>query len=203
MMEKINSVIFDWGGVLIDDPAPALRRYCAKALGVSTPVYTQVYLKFHADFQKGIISEDVFWQNVCAELKVPKPAIRSLWGRAFAAVYSPRPDMFELVSSLKNSGYKTAILSNTELPAMQYFYQQRYDMFEASVFSCAEGMLKPEKEIYELTLKRLGVQPRQALFIDDKQLNTDAADKIGLNTILFKSTGQVRDKLALLAVKPD
>jgi HAD superfamily hydrolase (TIGR01509 family) len=76
-------------------------------------------------------------------------------------------------------------------------------MFEASVFSCAEGMLKPEKEIYELTLKRLGVQPRQALFIDDKQLNTDAADKIGLNTILFKSTGQVRDKLALLVVKPD
>jgi len=203
MMEKINSVIFDWGGVLIDDPAPALRRYCAKALGISTPAYTRAQLKFHTDFQKGIISEDVFWQNVCAELKIPAPAERSLWGRVFKAVYSPRPDMFELVSSLKHSGYKTAILSNTELPAMQYFYQQRYDMFETSVFSCAERMLKPEKKIYELTLKRLGIQPQQAVFIDDNQLNTDTADKVGFNTILFKSTGQVKDELALSAVKPD
>jgi len=188
---------------LIDDPAPGLTRYCAAALGVSEEQYTEAYGKFEVDFRKGAISEDSFWAQLAGELNVPKPAIPSMWGQAFAAVYQPKEDMFSLVSLLRNNGYKTAILSNTEIPAMQYFYQQQYDMFDVLVFSCWEGVKKPERKIYELTLERLDSRANQSVFIDDKARCIDGAKQTGLNTILFETVSQVKEKLSLLGVEAD
>jgi putative hydrolase of the HAD superfamily len=202
-MQGIKSIIFDWGGVLIDDPAPALMRYCADALSIPKENYTKAHRKFAADFQTGHISEDVFWQKVCGELNVPKPRNRSLWSKAFEAVYSPRTEVFSLARLLHRNGYRTGFLSNTEVPAMNYFYQQKYDMFDAAVFSCAEGILKPDRRIYELTLERLKTQPGEAVFIDDRQDFINGAKEAGLNTILFKSIGQVKTELARLGVKTD
>ena len=70
-MEKIKAVIFDWGGVLIDDPRPALMQYCAEAFNVPVNIYTQTHDKFLEDFQKGLISEESFWEKICKELKKP------------------------------------------------------------------------------------------------------------------------------------
>ncbi len=200
---KIESVIFDWGGVLIDDPAPGLVHYCANALGVSEEHFVEAYGKFETDFRKGTISEGTFWAHLADELNVPKPAIPSLWGEAFAKVYRPKEDMFSLVSSLHNNGYKTALLSNTEIPAMQYFYLQQYDMFDVLVFSCWEGEKKPDRKIYELALERLGTRPVEAVFIDDKVRCIKGAREAGLKTILFENIYQVKEELALLSVRID
>ena len=119
---EIKAVIFDWGGVLIDDPAPGLMQYCAKELNVSKQQYTEAHQRFEADFVKGLISEDTFWSRICRELNIPKPKAHSLWTDAFKSAYIPREDMFSMAASLQKNGYKTAVLSNTEKPAMQYFY---------------------------------------------------------------------------------
>ena len=200
---KIESVIFDWGGVLIDDPAPGLVCYCANALGVSEEHFVEAYGKFEADFRKGTISEGTFWAHLADELNVPKPAIPSLWGEAFAKAYRPKEDMFSLVSGLRKNGYKTALLSNTEIPAMQYFYQQQYDMFDVLIFSCWEGIKKPEKKIYELALEKLGTRPPETVFIDDKPGCIKGAREAGLKTILFESIYQVKEDLASLSVRID
>ena len=202
-IRKIESIIFDWGGVLIDDPAPGLTRYCADALGVSKKQYIEAYGKFETDFRKGSISEDSFWAQLCGELNIPKPAVPSLWGEAFAKVYRPKEDMFSLISGLRENGYKTALLSNTEIPAMQYFYQQQYDMFDVLVFSCWEGIKKSDRKIYELALEKLGTRPAEAVFIDDKRKCISGAALLGINTILFESIYQVKDELALLSVRID
>ena len=202
-MERIESVIFDWGGVLVDDPAPGLMRYCAQALGVSKENYTKAHNKFAADFQKGLIGEDTFWERICGELKVPKPKVPSLWADAFKAVYVPKEDMFSLAERLHKNGYKTALLSNTEVPAMQYFYQLQYDMFDVLVFSCAEGTRKPEKKIYELTIQKLGSRPGQSVFIDDKSEYINGAKQKGLNTILFESINKCKNALAEFGVDVD
>jgi len=198
--QKIESVIFDWGGVLIDDPAPGLIRYCADVLHVSDEHFIEAYGKFEVDFRKGAISEDSFWVQLAGELNVSRPAPVSLWGQAFAEVYKPKEDMFSLVSLLSNNGYKTALLSNTEIPAMQYFYQQQYDMFDVLVFSCWERLKKPERKIYELVLERLNSRPNQSVFIDDKPKCIKGAQEAGLNTILFESVSQVKKELSLLGV---
>ena len=200
-MERIKSVIFDWGGVLIDDPAPGLMQYCAEALGVSKENYIKAHGKFAEVFQKGLISEDTFWERVCSELNVPKPKAHSLWTDAFKAAYVPREDMFSVAALLQENGYRTAVLSNTEAPAMRYFHQLQYDMFDVLVFSCAEGTRKPERKIYELTVEKLGSQPAQSVLIDDKPEYIDGAKQAGLNTIIFRNIEQVKNELARLRVK--
>ncbi len=202
-MEKMELVIFDWGGVLIDDPAPGLVRYCAEALGVSIEHYTAAHDKFAENFQKGLVSEKGFWAEVCADLRAPEPRVRSLWGEAFRWAYVPREAVFSMASALQRGGYKTAVLSNTEVPAMEYFLELGYDMFDVAVFSCAEGTRKPERRIYDLTLERLGSEAARAVFIDDRAEYIEGAGQAGLKTILFEDIKQVKEKLAALSVRLD
>ncbi len=200
-MEKIESVIFDWGGVLIDDPRPGLLRYCSEAFGVPLEDYTPVNDLFLDEFHKGKISEEKFWQQISSKLGKSMPTARSQWYEAFRSAYVPKQEMFRLASSLHDKGYKTAFLSNTELPAVEFFYERDYHMFDVLVFSCVEGVMKPERRIYEITLERLGSKAGQAVFIDDRQDYIRGAKDVGLNTILFKTIDQVKDELIGLGVE--
>ncbi len=202
-METIKSVIFDWGGVLIEDPEPGLMQYCTKALCVARKDYIKARSKFADDFHKGLICEDEFWGNICSELDVPKPKVRSLWTEAFKADYMPKADMFSMAASLQENGYRTAVLSNTEASAMQYFLQQRYDMFDVLVFSCAEGVKKPDRKIYELTSEKLGSQPKQSVFIDNNPEYINVAKEVGINTVLFQNIDHVKNELIRLGIKID
>ncbi|MHC4426656.1 MAG: HAD family hydrolase [Planctomycetota bacterium] len=199
-MERIESAIFDWGGVLIDDPRPGLLRYCADAFGVSQKHYTPVHDLFLDEFHKGTISEEIFWREIARKLDKPMPNVPSLWSEAFRSAYVPKPEVFSLASSLHGKGYKTALLSNTELPAVEFFHELDYDMFDVLVFSCTEGVMKPERRIYEITLERLGSEARRSIFIDDRQDYTQGAREAGLNTILFKNINQIKNELAELGV---
>jgi len=199
-MKKIESVIFDWGGVLIDDPRPGLLRYCANAFGVSQEHYTPVHDSFLGDFGKGLISEEEFWRGISQKLGKPAPQVPSLWYEAFRSIYMPRREVFSLASSLHGKGCKTALLSNTERPAVEFFHEMNYDMFDALVFSCEQGVAKPERRIYEITLKKLGSEAPQCVFIDDRQDYIEGARQAGLHTILFESVDQVRRELAGLGV---
>jgi epoxide hydrolase-like predicted phosphatase len=199
-MEKIRAVIFDWGGVLIEDSAPGLFKYCAKALGVSVEQYRTAFNICLDDFQTGRATEQQFWQNMTSHLKVPMPKAGSLWGEAFAAVYTPRTELFTLAARLRKAGCKTAILSNTEKPAVELIRKQKYNVFDVEVFSCLEGITKPDKKIYDLALNRLRTPAGQTLFIDDRQDFIDGAKKAGLQTILFKNIDQLKKDLAGLSL---
>jgi len=203
MAENIKAVIFDWGGVLIDDPAYPLVQYFAKALNVAEADYQKAYYKFQEDFHKGILTEDKFWAKVCEQLNVPRPKVHSLWGQGFKAVYSPKRKVFSLAKSLRKKGYKIGFLSNTEEPSMCFFYQQGYDIFDALVFSCEEEVMKPQKVIYKRVVDMLGVKPKEAVFIDNNPEFVDGAKQAGLNAILFKDIDQIKKELADLSVKVD
>jgi putative hydrolase of the HAD superfamily len=202
-MAMIKAVIFDWGGVLIDNPEPGLMRYCSAAFGVDEEVYVKAHRKYAADFQNGFITEDEFWAGVCGELGVSMPKADSLWLDAFRAVYSPKKDMFALAAALKKNKYKTALLSNAEIPTINYFWSQGYDMFDVAIFSCDEGIMKPQRGIYETVLEKLHVKAEETVFIDDRQVFTDGAQAIGMNTILFESCEQVKATLARFGIKTD
>jgi epoxide hydrolase-like predicted phosphatase len=207
-MEKIRAIIFDWGGVLIEDPAPGLVKYCAKALGVGEDEYKRAYNICMDDFQTGRVTEQQFWANMTSRLnarlgktsersRAPMPKVDSLWGDAFAAVYVPRTDLFTMAIQLRAQGCKIALLSNTEKPAVEFFREQKYDAFDAAVFSCVEGTKKPERKIYEITLDRLGTSAGQTLFIDDRQDYIDGARQAGIKTILFKDIGRLKKDLTI------
>ena len=195
-MEKINAVIFDWGGVLIDDPAPALFKYCANTFGVSVEQYINAFDICIYDFQTGAATEEQFWANMAKCLNVPAPKKDSLWTEAFRAAYKPRQEMFSLAGRLRKAGYKTAILSNTEMPVVAIINKQKYDSFDVTVLSCLEGMAKPGREIYDFTLNRLGVSAQQTIFIDDKPENIEGAKRAGLQTIFFETIEKFKKDIA-------
>ncbi len=203
MTQLIEAIIFDWGGVLIDDPRHELLRYCAAAFGVSQDEYTPVHDSFLDEFQRGLISERVFWERLAERLNKPKPDVPSLWTDAFRSAYVPRAEVFALASKLHDRGYRTALLSNTEAPAMEFLRGLGYDMFDVQVFSCAEGLVKPERKVYEITLDRLGVGASRTVLIDDRKDFVEAAQQAGLNTIIFDNFKHLRDRLALLGVRTD
>jgi putative hydrolase of the HAD superfamily len=199
-MRKIQAIIFDWGGVLIEDPAPALFKYCANALGVGVEKYAAAFNMFLNDFQTGRVIEQQFWRNMTSYLKVPMPKVNSLWSDAFALAYRPRQELFSLAGQLRKAGLKIALLSNTEKPAVELIRRQKYDLFDVMVFSCHEGTAKPERKIYEIVLDRLGIPAGNTLFIDDKQDFIDGAKKVGLQTIFFKNIDQLKKNLAELGL---
>jgi epoxide hydrolase-like predicted phosphatase len=200
-MGKIESVIFDWGGVLIDDPRTGLLRCCADAFGMAQEQYTPVHDSCLDEFHKGLIDEATFWREVARKLDKPIPKVPSLWSKAFRSAYVPKPEMFSLASSLHDKGYKTALLSNTELPAVEFFHELGYDMFDVLVFSCEEGMMKSDRRIYNLTLERLGSRAEYSVFIDDRPDYIQGAKNVGMNTILFESVAQVKEELTRMGVE--
>jgi len=186
-MNVIKAVIFDWGGVLIDNPTPALVAYCSATLGVSAERFAEAREAHYPPFLRGQISEEEFWKRACSDLQVTPPSVPSLWGEAFRRAYVPRPEMFDMVALLKENGFRTALLSNAEEPAARYCRELNYPMFDVFTFSSMEQTVKPEREIYELTLKRLGVSPAEALFIDDDEDALDGAWDVGIRALLFTS----------------
>lgn len=49
------------------------------------------------------------------------PSVESLWGDAVEEVFNEKVEMFELIDKLKGQGYKIGFLSNTEMPAVEYW----------------------------------------------------------------------------------
>ncbi|MBN1361041.1 MAG: HAD family phosphatase [Sedimentisphaerales bacterium] len=200
-MEPIEAVVFDWGGVLIENPAPALMAYCARALSVSVEDYERSHSAHGRRFQTGQITEAAFWERVCGDLSRPTPPVASLWGQAFRAVYAPRAEVFALARRLRSGGIKTALLTNTEPPVMQYWHDQHYRMFDALVFSCAEGVAKPDPDVYRVVAQKLDVATERCVLIDDRQDFIDGASVVGMNGILYKDLEQVEDELESLGVQ--
>ncbi|MCY2953372.1 MAG: HAD family phosphatase [Planctomycetota bacterium] len=197
---SITTIIFDWGGVLIDDPAPLLLSIFSRTLGVPSDALVNAF-KHHAEpFQKGLCPESNFWQAICADLHVPPPTIPSFWGAAFREIYLPQKPIWSLARSLHQAGYKTALLSNTELPGVEFFRAAQPHCFDALIFSCCEHCRKPEKRIYDLALEKLHSRPDQTLFIDDNEHYVQGARDAGLHALRFTSPRALRKDLAALGV---
>jgi len=204
MNRRIDAVIFDWGGVLIDDPAPLMLERFAHALGVSAAALAPALARHGQAFQRGTCSEADFWSAVCRDAGAAVPNEPSLWGRVFREVYRPRPGMWQLARDLRRAGIRTALLSNTEPPGVQYFHQRNENPFDVLVFSCCEGCCKPEPRIYLSALQRLGTSAPRTLFIDDNSQYVEGARRCGLEGVVFSDEPSLRKALVLLgAIAPE
>lgn len=96
------------------------------------------------------------------------------WG----GVLDADPAMLDLVRSAKRAGLATALLSNAG--RSEYSRRGWRRLFDAVVLSGEVGMRKPEAAIYRYTAERLGVEPAEAVFVDDLAVNVRGAVAVGM-----------------------
>jgi len=110
------------------------------------------------------------------------------------------PGVWALVAELHQHSIKVGALSNWSadtFPAIRTRFAA-LERFDTLVVSGFEGVAKPDPAVFALACARNGVQPSQAVFIDDMESNVAAARASGLTAILFRNATQLRaDLLAL------
>ena len=83
---------------------------------------------------------------------------------------------------------------------MEFFLELGYDMFDALTFSCAEGVFKPQREVYEVAAKKLRVAPAHCVLLDDRLDFIEGAWNAGMQGIVYENLGQAEQDLARLGV---
>ena len=198
-MNKIDSIIFDLGGVLID----------------WNPEY--VYLDvFNGDRKK----MQWFFDNICtgdwnenqdagypmakateervAMFPEHEEHIRMFYGRWDEMLGDSIKGTVTILDKLvKSSNYKVVALTNwsheTFPKAIKKFDFLQW--FEGIIVSGEEKTRKPFDDIYHITLNRFNIIPERSIFIDDNLRNIEAANSLGINGIQFKSPEQLEKEL--------
>lgn len=104
---------------------------------------------------------------------------------------------------LKDRGFHLYILSNYPERLLE---KTRPDMtflkyMDGIVFSSEVRQIKPEPEIYRTLLETFQIDPKRAVFLDDRQENLDAAAKFGIRTIRFQNLKQAAAELKKIGVE--
>jgi len=181
----IKAVVFDIGGVLIENPWESMMCHYAKTLQIDIKKLDTAIREIYDDFDKNIISEENVWKHVMDLYNKKQQTIRGLWIEGVTLAYQEKKEMMLLAKKLKNKGYKVGILSNTEHPTAP-FLQHRFKLhFHTVILSSEVGLAKPQKEIYEHTLIKLQTLPHETVFIDDKIENIEGAKKAGMHAIHY------------------
>jgi epoxide hydrolase-like predicted phosphatase len=193
----INAVIFDLGGVILRTVDPGPRQALAARLGVSLhDLYYQVFSSDPARLATlGKISTTDHWEAVRAYFHMAPEelpgAIQQFWA-------GDRLDS-SLVGSIRSlhRRTKTALLSNAwdNLRSLMENEWKIADAFDELVISAEVGLMKPDHRIYLLALERLGVEPEEAVFVDDVGENVDAARWVGLRGVQFRTRQQAMSEL--------
>lgn len=103
-------------------------------------------------------------------------------------VMTPQPNALDMLSHLKEEGYKTGLLSNCshEIPVM-WIETAFAPLIDVAVFSRSVGMRKPDPCIYKLTAERLGVRPEECIFVGDGgSEELSGALNVGMRPILIR-----------------
>jgi putative hydrolase of the HAD superfamily len=198
----IRAVISDFGGVLT---TPLLRSFVAfqdetgisfESLGKAMQRAAErngAYPLF--ELEKGNLTETEFLELLRENLE-PELGHRPQLHR-FKEIYfdalDPNEPMIELMRDIKRRGYRMALLTNNvrEWEPLWRSMLPVDDIFELIVDSAFVGMRKPEPEIYELTIERIGgVAASECVFVDDTEVNCDAARALGMTAVQFRDNEQ-------------
>ena len=121
-----------------------------------------------------------------------------LLARMFAAS-ALEAAMVDLIRSLRRSGLRTALLSNSWGSNDDYPRHLFPELFDVVVISGEVGMRKPEQRIFRHTASLLGLEPQECVFIDDVEANVIAAEAVGLVGLHHREYGPTAQRLAGLS----
>lgn len=195
----ISTIIFDLSGVYLYGLLGSTKHIQKKIdfkitdSAIFIPAVDQLFL--------GQISEEEYWKTVIRKnsWNIDVDDLKNAVRKNFKEVKGTR----KIIEKLRQNGYKLGLLSNharewVEYCEITYKYHQ---LFHQVVYSYDVGASKPNKDIFQIILKKLRVKPKECISIDDHDKNIITAQNMGFNTILFTSASNLKRKLIEFKIK--
>ncbi|MBL4885301.1 MAG: HAD family phosphatase [Planctomycetaceae bacterium] len=193
----IQACLFDMGNVLVSFSHEQMLQQMA-AVCDCDPEFLREWL-FESgrllDYERGHTSDDELHDQI--ELAVGKTVNRQELRWAASDIFSQNSQLIPLLKSLRQSGMKLVLLSNTSRIHFEHI-QKHFSIlehFDSFVLSYEVGLLKPELEIYKLAVQQAIALPEQCFFTDDIQKNILAARQAGLHAEQYQNVEQLTQEL--------
>jgi len=189
---SIRAIIFDFGGVIVRTEDQTGRLRAAARLGVTLDeLYHTVFdAPIAVQATVGEVPAEAVWAHATALFKLDPAGLAQLQADFWAG---DRRDeaLVAFIRSLRPA-FKTGILSNAWSDGRQIIAEKfgLRDAVDDIVISAEAKVAKPDGRIFALALARLGVQPAEAVFVDDFARNIEGARAVGMPAVHFKSTAQ-------------
>ena len=197
---QIKTVIFDFGGVIVHwDPRRVYRRF------LDTDDEIHAFFE-EVGFDEWNLEQDRGrpWADAVAELSGKYPhraelirAFDELWEESIGGTIE---GTVRIAERLHKAGYQLVGLTNWSAEKFP-LSRARYDvfkLFDEIIVSGDVKLVKPDAEIFHLTLKTIGRSAGECLFIDDSPANVAAAANLGFATIHFESPEQLQRRLKVM-----
>ena len=181
----IDTVIFDFGGVLYNTPELKYLLRWQKILGITNDPEVTMLIndpgnsQLFWDVMIGRVKEAELWNLLAKQWHIP-PRLYSKFQNNMMSKRRMNKPLVKLLRSI-NVHFKTAILSNagdqTRVTMENVFGFHK--LVDEIIISAEEGVAKPDKALYTVALDKLGSQPECCIFIDDLLENIETASAMG------------------------
>jgi glucose-1-phosphatase len=202
---KVCAIVFDIGGVLIRMNVSRAAGSLAEDLSLSPEEIWSALQKDPRwkDWQEGRLSPHDWHQHLAKRFgnKLSCEQFVEVWNRAL----DPEPIQDPVFLRKLSKKYRLAVLSNTD-PLHVTYMERTYDflgLFPARIYSCRVGASKPDPVIYKEALRACKVGAEAAVYIDDIAGYAQAAERLGIKSIVFQSPAQLRWDLRALGVSAE
>jgi len=197
-----TAVICDFGGVLTTPLGNSFAAWSHES-GVSLEEIGEAMVastERHGEhplfmLEKGRLEQSEFIRRLESELSGDRRL--ETMADVYLKYLERNPEMIAYMRELRGRGLRAALLTNNvrEWEATWRAMLPEIDeIFEVVVDSAFVGMRKPEPDVYNLTVERLGggLGPADCVFVDDVAVNCDAARELGMAAVVFETTDQAR-----------
>ncbi len=199
----IRAVIFDMGGVILRTEDLSSRTKLAAKFGLSCRELENIVFQSPESVRAelGEFTREEHWKNMARLLNFPDSELDE-FQRAYWDGDAVDKELEAYIRGLRPR-YKTALLSNAwegtriDAPVRGFTF---LDAFDETIFSWEVRLRKPDPKIYQLVLDRMGVQPQEAVFVDDYYKNIEGAQAVGMHTVWFKGREDAVNQLRKLGV---
>jgi putative hydrolase of the HAD superfamily len=204
----IRAVVLDFGLVLCNAPSDAHLDRVSKIFGIDHAGFWRLYDTNRLALDRGDMSPDQYWTAFARNARHSGPldadTLENLKRWDIEMWLSLNDPMLDWVERLHAAGYKLGLLSNLHQSFANHLREQAGWLrhFHVPVFSAEVRRVKPEPEIYRYLLEQLSTPAAQTLFIDDRQINVEAARHEGIQALLFTSVPQLRKDLLAIDFSP-
>jgi 2-haloacid dehalogenase len=197
-IEGPTAVVFDCGNVLYGwDPHSFLERQIPEDEARLRFIEEVGLWGWHDSLDAGRP-----FAEAAAELSEKFPdyaALISAWGDRFGeTIGDPVAGVHAIVEELDERGVPLFAITNFSAEFWAPFRAREdafFRRFQGIVVSGEEKLLKPDPAIYYRALDRFRLRPEQALFVDDRKINVEGAEAVGMHGHLFTDAAGLRRRL--------